>query len=261
MAVIAFVLILLAQTARLMRTQRTFGAKQGGCQGWPWVAELGRRFICIDDQPRASAQGRRLGLVSGQPECPCQEFEYRKRSPGGTQDGGRACRGSVLKRRKVRMCTHEASACFPPQGGWLLGQHRISSSISPRSSPSFHPLGPRALSGVWGNRRVKDSLQRLPKTQTSGRGCGRQFLGPAVPASLTPGSTFSHPLASPTPAGTPQAGRPGCAPLDVALTLLCPLQTDCALWTVQLPEQEVRGTLSAEPAALEVDATLRLRGD
>ncbi|KAB1262466.1 hypothetical protein Cadr_000020907 [Camelus dromedarius] len=52
---------------------------------------------------------------------------------------------------------------------------------------------------------------------------------------------------------------------DLALTLLCPLQTDCALWTVQLqrelPGQAVGGTRSAEPAALHVDAALRLRGE
>lgn len=52
---------------------------------------------------------------------------------------------------------------------------------------------------------------------------------------------------------------------DVALTFLCPLQTDCALWTVQLqrqlPGQEVGRDLSAELTAVEGDAALRLCGE
>ncbi|KAF5927160.1 hypothetical protein HPG69_016632 [Diceros bicornis minor] len=37
--------------------------------------------------------------------------------------------------------------------------------------------------------------------------------------------------------------------------------TDCALWTVQLQEQEVRWAVPAEPTAFEVDGTLRLCGE
>lgn len=47
--------------------------------------------------------------------------------------------------------------------------------------------------------------------------------------------------------------------------LLCALQTDCALWTVQLQrtlsQQEGHSAISAEPTALQVDAALCLCGE
>lgn len=53
---------------------------------------------------------------------------------------------------------------------------------------------------------------------------------------------------------------------DVALTLLFCLQTDCALWTVQLQRerkqgQEVGWAVPTEPTAGEGGAALRLRGE
>ena len=77
------------------------------------------------------------------------------------------------------------------------------------------------------------------------------------PRSPSPGQLRPH--------GCPRSGEARGTRPHAALTLLCPLQTDRALWTVQLqrklPEQEVRGAVPAEPTAVQADAALRLRAE
>lgn len=81
----------------------------------------------------------------------------------------------------------------------------------------------------------------------------------AAPHSSLP---CEHLLASSAPNSQGMLLHTGHASPDVTLTLLCPLQADCALWTVQLqrklPWQKVRRAVSTEPPALEVDTTLHL---
>lgn len=107
---------------------------------------------------------------------------------------------------------------------------------------------------------MTDSLQRFPKAQGAGEGVDTSSWDrTAPPPSFILRPTISDALTSSmsTEAG---AVRP-----DVALTFLCPLQTDCALWAVQLqrqlPGQEVGRDLSAELTAVEGDAALRLCGE
>lgn len=137
----------------------------------------------------------------------------------------------------------------------------------PRAVPTFPPPQPSTSLAP----RLQGTLGCLGKTGLK-IAC-RGFLRPKAWGSMwTPVlEVWLHPITPaaarvsqpwPAPWRCPLSGEAGRACPHAALTLLCPLQTDCALWTVQLqgelPRQEVHRAVPAEPTALQVDTALRL---
>ena len=163
-----------------------------------------------------------------------------------------------------------AGSCPERAGCW-----EVQTGHPPSSTGTSHLSNPAAPAHCLGLRGEQEAGSRgsrgegfTPEAfQGSKRGEGVEtrswdMAAPRVSPILCPPS----PTPSPTPhLPAPKSEEAQAACPEVALTLLFPLQTDCALWTVQLQRQRKQGqevgwAVPTEPTASEGNAALRLHG-